>query len=320
MQIKEVAKKLNISARTIRFYEEKGLISPTKQEQNLYRTFSERDIWRLQTIISLREAGMTLADIQKALREIEQNDKEELLYYLELQRSVIFSQWVELKHMIKTTDRMIQLLHDHQSLPLDEIYKLAEGSKNLRLTRKNWRDRWNFDQLASTHDELVLTDQEIYKDYYLALNQIVKWVCPVEKEIGLDIGIGTGNLASLFVALGISMSGVDQSSNMLKLCKQKHPGIETRTGNFLAIPYLDGEFNFVVSSFAFRHLIGNEIELALEEIRRVLKPHGRICIADLFEDHLLSNLLSWFEKNSYLVKFEQLNKNKLHIILAVPIR
>lgn len=50
MNIKEAASRLGISARAIRFYEEKGLIQPAKQVSNGYRTYTENDIWRLQTI------------------------------------------------------------------------------------------------------------------------------------------------------------------------------------------------------------------------------------------------------------------------------
>jgi putative AdoMet-dependent methyltransferase len=46
MKIKELAEKLKISARAIRFYEEKGLISPVKLAGNQYRIFSENEVWR----------------------------------------------------------------------------------------------------------------------------------------------------------------------------------------------------------------------------------------------------------------------------------
>ncbi len=100
MKIKEAADRLNISARAIRSYEEKGLLSPSKQASNLYRTFAEKDIWRLQTIISLREAGMSLVDIKKALAKIDEENNEELRYYLELQRTVMMSEWLEIKRVI----------------------------------------------------------------------------------------------------------------------------------------------------------------------------------------------------------------------------
>lgn len=326
MRIKEVADKLNLSPRAIRFYEKKGLLTPAKQANNLYRTFTDQDIWRLQTIVSLREAGMTLADIKQALEKWDEHDKEELQYYLELQRSAMMAEWLQMKQMLETTDRMIELLKAEQSLPIERIFELAEGSKQRREQRSNWKDRWNFNQLAPTHDERVAANSGSYADYDHALDSIVQCVTPLQGEQGLDIGTGTGNLAARFMKRGNSMSGVDQSKEMLRLCQRKHPEIETRIGNFLAIPYMREQFDFVVSSFAFHHLTSDQQLLALAEMDRVLKPNGRVCIADLMDSGEGSNhdtpeypaiqpLLRWFKSNGYQTTTHRVNEG-LHILHA----
>ncbi|TVY10789.1 MerR family transcriptional regulator [Paenibacillus cremeus] len=329
MKIKEVADKLNVSQRAIRFYEEKGLLSPIKLPTNQYRTFTEQDIWRLQTILSLREAGMTIEDIRSALAQLDAGEQEELQYYLELQRSVMFSQWVEMKHLIETTDRMIHLLQMQQSLPLEAFYQLAEGSKRLREQRRTWVDRWSFDRLAASHDQSVKSDSTLYPSYEEALELTVRWVSPMAGEAGLDLGTGTGNLAGRLLQAGVRMVGVDQSKEMLKACRRKFPELETKLGNFLAIPCLDGQFDFVVTSFAFHHLTGDQQALALDEMRRVLKPRGRICITDLMHTDVreegqsaaadLPQLLAWFDARGYMTKHHQISE-RLHIVCAIPIR
>ncbi|MDQ0916811.1 MerR family DNA-binding transcriptional regulator [Paenibacillus sp. V4I5] len=45
MLINEISRKLGITARAIRFYEQKGLIKPAKQKDNGYRTYTEQDAW-----------------------------------------------------------------------------------------------------------------------------------------------------------------------------------------------------------------------------------------------------------------------------------
>ena len=334
MLIKEIADKLNISSRTIRFYEAKGLIAPSKHSVNQYREFDVQDVWRLQTIISLREAGMTVADIKLALNEIDSQGNQELRYYLELQRSVMFSKWLEIKQIIETTDHMIEIVKNTQALPLEDIYKLAEGSKRLREQRSSWQDRWNYDQLASAHDKRVLTDHETYRDYEAALTLTVRRLSARSDEQGLDIGTGTGNLAGRLIEQGVKMAGVDQSKEMLKQCQAKYPMLECKLGNFLALPYLNGKFDFVVSSFAFHHLTAAQQVLAIEEMRRVLKPHGRICITDLMlsPEHMdekqasnkhtytdITRLIALFEERDYITKYDRLNEY-LHIVYAVPIR
>ncbi|GAA3412573.1 methyltransferase domain-containing protein [Paenibacillus hodogayensis] len=334
MKIKEVADRLNISPRTIRFYEEKELVKPHKQADNQYRTFSEQDIWRLQTVIALREAGMAIDDIKRALEKVETSDPGELTSYLELQRSVMFAKWLELKQMIETADGMIHMLKRENKLPLEDIYRLAEGSKRLREQRSSWHDRWDFDRLADAHDRRTLEKEAgEYKDYNHILQLTVKWLSPVRGEQGLDLGTGTGNLAGMLMEQGAEMVGVDQSQEMLKQCRSKFPHMETKLGNFLAIPYLESRFDFIVTSFAFHHLTREQMELAIHEMRRVLKPRGRICIADLMlpDEPLadvgvaqlgypsLSGLLELFDELGYLVKHHRVNE-LLHLVYAVPIR
>ena len=336
MLIHDMVTKLNISARAIRFYEEKGLISPQKQANNQYRIFTEQEVWRLQTIIALREVGMSLEDIKSALAQLDGGDYDELPYYLELQRSMMFSQWLEYKQMIATTDELIDLLKQEKNLPLSGIYALAEGSKRLKLTRKNWRDQWNYDGRALTHDRVVSHPNkdplDEYKDYEEALETVVQTIAAQINEVGLDLGTGTGNLAGRFLKAGNVMCGIDQSRQMLRQCRMKFPEMETKLGNFLTIPYLDDKFDFVVSSFAFHHLTDEQKQLSLTEIDRVLKPHGRLCIADLiYHDEQtplksqtsmgkfyasLGDLLNWMDLHGFTVEYKQIN-SMLHIIHAI---
>ncbi|MFC5471016.1 methyltransferase domain-containing protein [Cohnella suwonensis] len=314
MRIKEVADRLNMTTRTIRLYEEKGLLTPAKSRTNRYREFTEQDVWRIQAILSLREAGMNLADIGGALAHWEKSGAEELRHSLELQRASLMEQWLELKMVIETTEGMIATLDEEKTLPLERIFGLAEQSRRMKRQRGKWTDKWGFDRLASTHDERVNARLDGYEDYEELLGRIVECVKPAGGEHGLDIGTGTGNLAAGFLEAGCRMSGVDQSKEMLKLCRSKHPALETKVGNFLALPYLEKQFDFVVTSFAFRHLTSDQQPLALEEMLRVLKPGGRLCIGDkLGEDE--QRLVLWLVKRNFRTRVHRVN-DTLRMITA----
>ncbi|QST00646.1 MerR family transcriptional regulator [Pontibacillus sp. ALD_SL1] len=101
MKIKEAANRLNTTPRTIRFYEEKGLIQPDKGE-NDYRSYNEHHLWRLQTILSLREVGMSTEQIKHTLQNEEKVER-----YLNVQRSALYEEWLEIKDMIGTIDQML---------------------------------------------------------------------------------------------------------------------------------------------------------------------------------------------------------------------
>lgn len=69
MKIKEVSQKTGLSKKTIRFYEEEGLIQPTKTYYNgrAYRDYSEAHIQALNEIATLRRARFSVEEIKTIL-------------------------------------------------------------------------------------------------------------------------------------------------------------------------------------------------------------------------------------------------------------
>ncbi|KAA8999733.1 methyltransferase domain-containing protein [Paenibacillus spiritus] len=329
MKIQEAADLLGISARTIQFYEERGLVAPVKG-MNVYREFEEEDIWRLQTIIALREAGLGVADVMDSLRSADGHDYEQVLYYLEIQRSALFSKRMEIRSMIESIERIIEIVKKEKRLPPDEVYILAEHSRRIRGQRE-WEDQWNYERRGAAADPRARGGATDYADYSDALDFTVRSLAPLPGERGIDIGCGTGNLAGKLMEVGAVMSGIDQSREMLKQCRQRFPRLETKLGNFLALPYPEGSFNFAASSFALHHLTDDQKGLAIEEMRRVLKPHGRICITDFMMDDLgdkelpredgfypsLGSLLERFEERGYMAKHRRVSE-MIYIVYAVP--
>lgn len=65
--IGDVAKNLQISQRTIRYYEELGFIRPDRTEGK-FRIYAESEVNRLKTILYLKDVGMTLEEISVLLK------------------------------------------------------------------------------------------------------------------------------------------------------------------------------------------------------------------------------------------------------------
>ncbi|NJM40044.1 MAG: MerR family transcriptional regulator [Anaerolineae bacterium] len=64
--IGELAKELGISTRTIRFYEERGLLNPTRSDGR-HRIYTRRDRGHLKLIVKHRDAGFTLDEMKELL-------------------------------------------------------------------------------------------------------------------------------------------------------------------------------------------------------------------------------------------------------------
>ncbi len=63
--IKELAQRLDISPKTIRFYEEEGVIPKAKRSENNYRYYTEDDFKRLNFVKKARALGMSIEEIRK---------------------------------------------------------------------------------------------------------------------------------------------------------------------------------------------------------------------------------------------------------------
>jgi DNA-binding transcriptional MerR regulator len=70
LRIQEVADEVGLTARSIRFYEEKGLLKPAARSEGAYRLYDADDIERLRFIKGMRDdAGFSLADILQLLED-----------------------------------------------------------------------------------------------------------------------------------------------------------------------------------------------------------------------------------------------------------
>ncbi len=107
----------------------------------------------------------------------------------------------------------------------------------------------------------------------------------------LDVGCGTGTLVLMAQRRhpGATVVGVDGDPTILAIARRKarRAGIRAQLdeGMAYALPYADGSFDAVVSTLTFHHLTPDQQERALKEIRRVLRPGGRLVIADLALPH-----------------------------------
>jgi demethylmenaquinone methyltransferase/2-methoxy-6-polyprenyl-1,4-benzoquinol methylase len=95
----------------------------------------------------------------------------------------------------------------------------------------------------------------------------------------LDACCGTGDLALADAEAGGLVTGVDFSEPMLERARKKSDAIEWLAGDALALPFADGSFDAVTVGFGVRNL--DDLERGLAELRRVLKPGGRLGILEI---------------------------------------
>lgn len=142
------------------------------------------------------------------------------------------------------------------------------------------------DPQAETYDREVRAHLNDYirENYYAILDRVAALAECEEGMSVLDIGVGTGLLAER-LPRGLDLHGIDVSLKMLEKLGEKNLPIRSAVGDFRAIPFPDGRFDRIVSTFALHHVILADTGCAFREMDRVLKPGGRMVIGDFMVEN-----------------------------------
>jgi ubiquinone/menaquinone biosynthesis C-methylase UbiE len=97
----------------------------------------------------------------------------------------------------------------------------------------------------------------------------------------LEIGCGSGKLSGAIAAAGVpDVWGIDASLYQLKMASRDFPGLKLVHGLAERTPFEDGRFDGVAACFVFHELPTDVQDAVLLEMRRVLRPGGRIVISE----------------------------------------
>jgi ubiquinone/menaquinone biosynthesis C-methylase UbiE len=123
----------------------------------------------------------------------------------------------------------------------------------------------------------------------------------------LDLGSGPGFLAVEMAdevgADGV-VCGIDPASSMLAMAARRAgAAVEFRQAGANRIPYADGKFDAVVSTQVFEYL--EDVPGALAEVRRVLRPGGRLLLVDTDWDSIVWRSPDDALTDRVLLAFEQ---------------
>lgn len=104
----------------------------------------------------------------------------------------------------------------------------------------------------------------------------------------LDVGCGTGSLAIAVKAkagAAAEVHGIDAAPEMIDVASRKAAGrkvdVRFQVGLVEDIPFPDGNFDLAMSTLMLHHLPDDLKRTGLAEIRRVLKPGGRLLAVDM---------------------------------------
>lgn len=171
--------------------------------------------------------------------------------------------------------------------------------KNLSLADPVDQARSEFDAWSRSYDKSLLQKFFFGPSHRLMLQQL-----SVNDQRVLDIGCGTGRWAELVVNRlpHAEVWGLDLSERMLEhaaVRAKDYPGrMHFTHGNSQELPYEDASFDLVTCSHSFHHY-PDQLKV-VKEMRRVLKPGGRVMLVDGCRDtfwgwFIFDGIVTWAE-------------------------
>ena len=134
--------------------------------------------------------------------------------------------------------------------------------------------RFRYNRIARFYDLLEVFDERRFRPWRLSL---------LARSTGrvLEVGVGTGKNFPFYPS-GVALTGIDVADKMLDVARERaarmNLPVELILGDVQSLPFYDDTFDTAVSTFVFCSVpdpIGG-----LRELRRVVKPEGRILLLE----------------------------------------
>lgn len=160
-KVGDLAKLTGLTVRTLRFYDQIGLFSPSGQTESGHRLYNESDLSRLQQILSLKELGLSLEEVKSVLA----GGQISSLEIVTLQMSRIKEQ-IKLQHkLLEQLEHVSELMEGKAPLSVDDFTRLLQamkmGQEKLVVERRmNWERRLDLLGVFLAEDNEVTKSKE----------------------------------------------------------------------------------------------------------------------------------------------------------------
>jgi MerR family transcriptional regulator, repressor of the yfmOP operon len=135
LKIQEAAADVGLTARSVRYYEEMGLLRPAARSEGDYRLYDDSDLERLRFIKGLRDdAGFSLAEISRLLEDEEARERDHAAYHatddplerLRLLRGRVASFERQTRTLRTKIDRLRAMVEETEARRRSSLARIAE--------------------------------------------------------------------------------------------------------------------------------------------------------------------------------------------------
>lgn len=147
MKIGEVAELTGLTIRTLRYYDQINLFSPSVYTDVGHRLYNKSDLFRLQQILSLKYIGLSLEDIQKYLS----NDNYNVVEILNIQVQRLKDDIQIQQNLLNELTNIQLAFHNKRGISIDELIKLLEVMK---MNRENYFSKEQLNKMRSQYENM----------------------------------------------------------------------------------------------------------------------------------------------------------------------
>ena len=280
----QIAKRTGITLRTLRYYDQIGLLSPSQHSQASVRLYSKEDLVRLQKIQTLKYIGLTLQEIKEVIRE-ESLSGHDLRSSLTAQKETLRQKLAHMEVVVKAINQAMGILkNEPQDVEWSSLIELIHAVHS----EKDWVEQYHTATRLQTriqlYDKCSVNPTGWHR--WLFGHLIEQTGCTV-----LEVGCGDGalwarNMDRVPEAWRVTLS--DFSDGMLEEARSSLGERKAQFKFVLAdvqdIPFHDEQFDIVIANNMLYHV--PDIPKALSEIHRVLKPGGCLFASTMSKRHL----------------------------------
>ncbi len=153
------------------------------------------------------------------------------------------------------------------------------------------------DEYASERGLLGRREAYRYADGPDSPSLAVEAVLEVQPARVLEVGCGPGEAAARIREFGAEVEAIDVSERMVELTRDR--GVNARVGDVQELPFEDGWFDCALAAWMLYHV--PDVERAVSELARVLRPGGRLVAVTNRREHLkeLAQLVDDWPESSF---------------------
>lgn len=136
--LNEVCKSIGVSKRTLHYYDEIGLLSPSEFTQSGYRLYDDAAVEKLWTILLLKELGYPLKDIKKITEDPDFDLRNSIEKQIEIlnKKKERLEQLIGYASMIKMTGIIPFNFEEYGDITFDEFIEFSKNSWNMNLFKE----------------------------------------------------------------------------------------------------------------------------------------------------------------------------------------